>query len=206
MRARFYIPEIRRFVNQDILLGDIGEGQTLNRYAFVTGQPVSFVDPFGLKTTVIITTDPFWLWILPILYDSHAAVMVDNNGDPVLYDPNGTYVPPDMIMRGEEFFTNEFVNLSDYLNYHSESGSTHITLIYFFTTYEQEQEIVKRIYRMPKAGGLECATYVTSVLDGIGPFENLADSIPLVDYLDYLLIGVTPGFLRDELLNRQRNE
>jgi len=48
MRARFYNPEIKRFINQDILLGGISEGQTLNRYAFVTGQPVSFVDPFGL--------------------------------------------------------------------------------------------------------------------------------------------------------------
>ncbi len=49
MRARFYSPEIKRFINQDILLGGIGEGQTLNRYAFVTGRPVSFVDPFGLS-------------------------------------------------------------------------------------------------------------------------------------------------------------
>ncbi|RKZ81207.1 MAG: hypothetical protein DRR19_22555, partial [Candidatus Parabeggiatoa sp. nov. 1] len=51
MRARYYHPEIRRFVNQDILLGVIFEGQTLNRYAFVTGQPVSFVDPFGFDKT-----------------------------------------------------------------------------------------------------------------------------------------------------------
>jgi RHS repeat-associated protein len=49
MRARFYSPEMRRFVNQDILLGGITDGQSLNRYAYVTGQPVSYGDPFGLE-------------------------------------------------------------------------------------------------------------------------------------------------------------
>jgi len=32
-----------------VLLGSVGDGQTLNRYAFVTGQPVNWVDPFGLE-------------------------------------------------------------------------------------------------------------------------------------------------------------
>jgi len=48
MRARFYSAVIKRFVNMDVLLGSVEEGQTLNRFAFVTGRPVSLVDPFGL--------------------------------------------------------------------------------------------------------------------------------------------------------------
>ncbi len=49
MRTRFYSPVVKRFVNQDVLLGNVAVGQSLNRYAFVTGRPVSLVDPFGLQ-------------------------------------------------------------------------------------------------------------------------------------------------------------
>ena len=49
MRARYYSPSLRRFVNADILHGDISDPATLNRYAYVNGNPVSFVDPMGME-------------------------------------------------------------------------------------------------------------------------------------------------------------
>ncbi|MGE5416360.1 MAG: RHS repeat-associated core domain-containing protein, partial [Acidobacteriota bacterium] len=64
MRARYYNPEILRFINQDVLLGNVSSSQTLNRYAYVNGEPVSFVDPFGLErgplTQGLINSD-YWL-------------------------------------------------------------------------------------------------------------------------------------------------
>ena len=49
MRARYYCPELRRFINADILHGEISDSTSLNRYSYVNGNPVSFVDPFGLS-------------------------------------------------------------------------------------------------------------------------------------------------------------
>ncbi|WP_430026971.1 RHS repeat-associated core domain-containing protein [Paenibacillus turicensis] len=53
MRARYYHPELKRFLNRDVLKGDIWEGQTLNRYAYVNGDPVSYVDPLGLEKQMV---------------------------------------------------------------------------------------------------------------------------------------------------------
>ena len=49
MRARYYNPVIRRFINQDILMGSITNSQSLNRYAYCQGNPVNSMDPFGLS-------------------------------------------------------------------------------------------------------------------------------------------------------------
>ena len=48
MRARYYDQDIKRFINRDIVSGDIGNSKSLNRYAYVQGNPVSLTDPFGL--------------------------------------------------------------------------------------------------------------------------------------------------------------
>ena len=49
MRSRYYNPYIKRFINQDILTGTIGDNLSLNRYSYVEVNPVSYTDPFGLS-------------------------------------------------------------------------------------------------------------------------------------------------------------
>ena len=49
MRARYYSPDMRRFINADVVVGEISNAITLNRFAYANGNPVSMSDPFGLS-------------------------------------------------------------------------------------------------------------------------------------------------------------
>ena len=60
MRARYYSPDAKRFVNADIIRGAISDSTSLNRYAYVNGNPVSFVDPFGLSAERGGVTQSYW--------------------------------------------------------------------------------------------------------------------------------------------------
>lgn len=70
MRARYYNPEIKRFVNRDVLSGSIDDGLTMNRYAYVNGNPISYIDPFGLSADsdeMLKTVGSFLADAVPIL-------------------------------------------------------------------------------------------------------------------------------------------
>jgi RHS repeat-associated protein len=50
-RARYYSPQLRRFINQDVILGSVSIAASLNRYAYANGNPVNANDPFGLMAS-----------------------------------------------------------------------------------------------------------------------------------------------------------
>ena len=78
MRARYYSPELRRFINADIIAGEISNAVTLNRYAYANGNPVSNTDPFGLSAERGTTTyDEKY-------YKSKAYKKIQDNADDIL--------------------------------------------------------------------------------------------------------------------------
>ena len=48
LRARYYQPEVGRFVMKDPLAGDVWRPGTLNRYVYVVNNPVNLLDPTGM--------------------------------------------------------------------------------------------------------------------------------------------------------------
>jgi RHS repeat-associated protein len=55
LNARLYDPAITRFMGADTLVPNLYDGQSLNRFAYVEGRPLTFVDPTGHIETVIVT-------------------------------------------------------------------------------------------------------------------------------------------------------
>jgi RHS repeat-associated protein len=75
MRARYYLPSLGRFVNKD----PIGFAGGLNLYGYGGNNPISWVDPSGLKRWA-----PWWIeiWILP--YGNYGGSL---NTDPTFQTP-----------------------------------------------------------------------------------------------------------------------
>ena len=47
-RARYYHPQLRRFLNQDSMRGSITRPAGMNPFAYANGEPISGIDPLGL--------------------------------------------------------------------------------------------------------------------------------------------------------------
>ncbi len=56
LRNRYYDPEIGRFISPDSVVGNLGDPQTLNPYAYVRNNPVNYIDPSGLYAVKVPLT------------------------------------------------------------------------------------------------------------------------------------------------------
>ncbi|QQR75597.1 MAG: RHS repeat-associated core domain-containing protein [Holophagales bacterium] len=55
MHARYFLPLTGRLLSADLLLGNTRVPQSLNRFAYVKGNPLRYVDRFGLAAGAVIT-------------------------------------------------------------------------------------------------------------------------------------------------------
>lgn len=115
---------------------------------------------------------------------NHMAVRVDNGGDgePVLFDPGGSYNPPDADgPRGSsDAFEGADSALAPYIRFHRRAGDQ-VMVLHFDTTLEEEASIARNFGYGTDEGpygvqGGFCASTTSNNLKGIGPFRNLTPS------------------------------
>jgi RHS repeat-associated protein len=59
VRARYYAPELGRFLTKDPLTGDLKNGQSLNRFIYAWGNPVGLIDADGMTPNFADTFNNF---------------------------------------------------------------------------------------------------------------------------------------------------
>jgi RHS repeat-associated protein len=76
LRARYYQPEVGRFITKDPWAGDVWRPGTLNRYVYATNNAVNLVDPTGLNGE-----EPLGLvWDPPVVKWIHEQMIANAQG------------------------------------------------------------------------------------------------------------------------------
>lgn len=85
-RARYYHPQLRRFLNQDTVLGSITTPASLNRFAYANGNPVSGIDPFGTMTLDVEPNTGFGPGTITVVtsFDAQSGSTSSSSGIPVI--------------------------------------------------------------------------------------------------------------------------
>lgn len=180
-RARYYNPAIGRFLSEDPM-GFAGSGPNL--YAYAGDDPIEFVDPWGLTTTVIIWN--------PVGYgeSSQGHVSVIINGTSYSFGPGGMNImPADQYLARNTSFRN---GLGDNLNL---TPSQEGDFANFLMNYSQKYNLlVGRNCTSPVREGLQSVgVNLANPGDPLPPFEWFpSDLETALENTNGLVSGWTP--------------
>lgn len=189
MRARYYSPAMKRFINADIVEGGISNAITLNRFAYANGNPVSFVDPFGLSaergtSSKAKETESDWImavlvtdFSLPIV--GHSEIYFMNSYGEWLFTEYNTNVSiKDFGIKGAKggaqvFYNTSDVDVSDF--YNKETGEfiknpKGINYVVLEGDFNKSAALAKSYYDNQNFGRYNlffnnCADYTNKLLD-----------------------------------------
>jgi RHS repeat-associated protein len=94
--ARYYDPEIGRWITRDPLRGKAGSPQSLNRYSYCVNNPVNFIDPVGLVSYSNVVTGVTIRWtkdgqlMITYEYNGETFTLLIDGDDWYLINPDGT--------------------------------------------------------------------------------------------------------------------
>ncbi len=89
LRARYYNPNDGRFLSRDTWAGDVNNPLSLNRWMYVEGNPVNYVDPSGNCAVFSNDADGDCKWVIPLIVVGGAPVIEE-----IVIDFSGTVLCP----------------------------------------------------------------------------------------------------------------
>ena len=152
-------------------------------YGYATKNPLRSIDPYGLKTCVVISGDAlFNLGGAFAAFGDHAALLLGGpcrsnsscppRPGPVLYDPGGGYAEQFPGSGSADILSDAIPgwDFPGFVDYHCDSGSDLLEIYCFDTTCCEENQIEEQMTRVQP--GL-CAIGVSNAISGVGPFSGL---------------------------------
>jgi RHS repeat-associated protein len=185
--ARYYSAEIGRFVQPDSMLPDIYDPQQLNRYMYVRGNPLKYIDPSGHYAEIVVRDT-----LESGLFDfGHAMININGTYYGVTQNRAFTQNPNDIQTISESTFNNLYKD-------------SEWTVYKLNLTKEQENQIVE-YFESQKVQKISGGPYISYDLFSNNCVQNVlkaleAIGIDLIDDKEYEKTLKT-GYLKKILNN-----